>query len=113
MDFWIRSQNRTALTKINSIGIEYDKKLIGYGKICVKLGEYATKERALEVLDEIQSKLKATFLMKPKNDNYSKYVEDGKRYLEELNDISIVTGDRCFNLEPINSDVYVYEMPKE
>lgn len=24
-----------------------------------------------------------------------------------------ITGDRCFDLEPINSDVYVYEMPKE
>ena len=113
MELWIRSQDRIALTKINSIGIEYDKKLVGYGKICVKLGEYATKERALEVLDEIQSKLKGTFLMKMKDDKYSKYIEDGKRYLEDLNSIYVVTGDRCFDIEPINKDIYVYEMPKE
>jgi len=54
MELWVRSQDKLALTKINSIGIEYDKKLVGYGKICVKLGEYKTKERALEVLTEIQ-----------------------------------------------------------
>ena len=40
MELWIRSQDRMALTKINSIGIEYDKSLVGYGKVCVKLGEY-------------------------------------------------------------------------
>lgn len=54
MELWIRSQDRIALTKINSIGIEYDKELIGYGNVCVKLGKYSTKERALEVLNEIQ-----------------------------------------------------------
>jgi hypothetical protein len=57
MDLWVRSQDKLALTKVNSIGIEYDKKLVGYGNICVKLGEYKTKERALEVLDEIQSRI--------------------------------------------------------
>ena len=113
MELWIRSQDKLALTKINSIGIEYDKKLVGYGKICVKLGEYKTKERALEVLDEIQSKLKGTFLMKMRDDKYSKYIEDGKRYLEDLNGIHVVTGDNCFDIEPINKDIYVYEMPKE
>jgi hypothetical protein len=55
MELWIRSQDKLSLTKINSIGIEYDKKLVGYGNVCVKLGEYKTKERALEVLDEIQN----------------------------------------------------------
>ena len=116
MELWIRSQDRAKLCEARFFELDNDKT----GIFCfngesysVFAGKYKSKERALEVLDEIQSKLKATFLMKPKNDNYSKYVEDGKRYLEELNDISIVTGDRCFNLEPINSDVYVYEMPKE
>ena len=115
MELWIRSQDKKRLEKSTGFHIVMASKnefdiVNSYMTI---MGRYKTKEKALEVLDEIQSKLKATFLMKPKNDNYSKYVEDGKRYLEELNDISIVTGDRCFNLEPINSDVYVYEMPKE
>lgn len=116
MELWIRSQDRAKLCEAIHFELSSSElSILGQNKAYygVVLGTYKSKERALEVLDEIQSKLKPTFLMKPKNDNYSKYVEDGKRYLEELNDISIVTGDRCFNLEPINSDVYVYEMPKE
>ena len=60
MDLWIRSQDKTRLSKINSIqygeyqGAHY---INGY---CINdvdnidLGIYATKERALEILDEIQ-----------------------------------------------------------
>lgn len=68
MELWVRSQDKISLTKINSIGIEYDKKLVGYGNVCVKLGEYKTKERALEVLDEIQK-----YILLPNTDN-SAYV---------------------------------------
>ena len=115
MKLWIRSQNRLRL--VNAIenitithGLEPNYQMfVGITYI----GEYKTEERALEVLDEIQSKLKATFLMKSKDNKYNKYIVDGKRYLEELNDIEIVTGDGYFELEPINSDVYIYEMPKE
>jgi hypothetical protein len=64
MELWVRSQDKLALTKVNSIGIEYDKKLVGYGNICVKLGEYKTKERALEVLDEIQGKITQNEVLK-------------------------------------------------
>lgn len=116
MELWIRSQDKNILCEaihfeLSASGLS----ILGQNKAYygVVLGTYKSKERALEVLDEIQSKLKGTFLMKSKDDKYNKYVEDGKRYLEELNDISIVTGDMYFDVEPINSDVYVYEMPKE
>ena len=67
MNLWIRSQDKMALVKINStIGLKYgDLKTIianyqpdftdkydGYYDV---LGTYATKERALEVIDEIQN----------------------------------------------------------
>jgi hypothetical protein len=71
MDLWVRSQDKLALTKVNSIGIEYDKKLVGYGNICVKLGEYETKERALEVLDEIQSRITRNEALKTMMPNVS------------------------------------------
>lgn len=100
MELWIRSQDKTVLTKINSIGIEYDKKLIGYGNVCVKLGEYATKERALEVLDEIQNILKPQMIIS----------KVGKPIAE--------TCDGTIYREPDEYDfkelsTYVYEMPKE
>lgn len=67
MDLWIRTQNRENTVKIiNGYGLKYnDKKTIianyqpdftdkydGYYDV---LGTYKTKERALEVLDEIQN----------------------------------------------------------
>lgn len=59
MELWIRSQDKEILMLINTIAIAKDEvgSIIGYGidgKIKVELGTYATKERALEVLDEIQ-----------------------------------------------------------
>ena len=114
MELWIRSQNRSQLAKITGV-LLLDKEIRGFTNTnyFYELGIYKTKKRALEVLDEIQSKLKATFLMKLKDEKFSKYVEDCKRYSEDLNGICVVTGDRCFDLEPINKDIDVYEMPKE
>lgn len=56
MDLWIRSQNKKQLSKSNKIYIkllntEYE---ILSGDVFYILGSYKTKERALEVLDEIQ-----------------------------------------------------------
>ena len=71
MNLWIRSQDKEDLIKINSLWImgnqlwmevpfyEFHRKLgltiSGHNH---KLAEYSTKERALEVLDEIQTLLK-------------------------------------------------------
>ncbi len=101
MELWIRSQDRIALTKINSIGIEYDKKLIGYGNVCVKLGNYSTKQRALEVLDEIQSILKPTIKINYEYDD-SQPIMNGE-WLKSLKEES--------KIEELST--YVYEMPKE
>ena len=59
MELWIRSQDKRILQKVDSIYLNanYDNR-----RICTNdsrdyesdLGEYKTKERALEVLDEIQ-----------------------------------------------------------
>ena len=68
MDLWIRSQDKEKLVKINSLqygeyqGTHY---INGY---CINeadnidLGIYATKERALEVLDEIQDLLQNAYV---------------------------------------------------
>lgn len=73
MNLWLRSQDRKMLLKPNFI--EYEKKTVEnktnlycgihriitfYNGIHYVLGEYKTQKRALEVLDEIQEKIKDT-----------------------------------------------------
>ena len=68
MELWIRSQDKMNLVKVRQIGVNYqdNKQIIanytpelyensgGYYEL---LGTYKTKERALEVLTEIQNKI--------------------------------------------------------
>lgn len=60
MDLWIRSQDKKTLTKISEVAISYGGVTIRgiIGDYSRWLGEYKTKERALEVLNEIQNKIK-------------------------------------------------------
>ena len=65
MDLWIRSQSRETLIKAGKIFAE-DEEV--YAKVDNEFGErigvYKTKERALEVLDEIQNILKPQKIIK-------------------------------------------------
>ena len=73
MELWIRSQDERILQKVDNVYLNanYDNR-----RICSNdsrdyesdLGEYKTKERALEVLDEIQK-----YILLPNTDN-SAYV---------------------------------------
>lgn len=58
MDLWIRSQNKKELIKINHL-VLIDEEIRGVidNGCYIMLGSYKTKERALEVLDEIQKLL--------------------------------------------------------
>jgi hypothetical protein len=101
MELWIRSQNRENTVKIiNQYGLKYnDNKTIianyqpdftdKYDGYYETLGTYNSKERALEVLDEIQ-----------------KYLESGHIVLPTSNFGNINTTQ----LDVINK---IYEMPKE
>ena len=60
MDLWIRSQDKELLTKVIDIYKQADTNEIwAYSDKGVKncLGFYATKKRALEILDEISDEL--------------------------------------------------------
>ena len=66
MELWIRSQDKTQLAQITGLLLN-DNEIRGftnYHQNYYELGTYKTKERALEVLDEIQAilspKLKTT-----------------------------------------------------
>lgn len=58
MELWIRSQDKIFLRKVNTIGIVESRDFWGIeDNFRVSFGKYKTKERALEVLDEIQNKI--------------------------------------------------------
>ena len=58
MNLWIRSQDRTFLRKVNTIGIVEGRDFWSIDEnLTVSFGKYKTKERAIEILDEIQDEL--------------------------------------------------------
>lgn len=91
MDLWIRSQNKETLLKINYLWA--DENTIRCEDEL--LAEYKTKGRAIEVLDEIQTKIM---------DSYQLY---------EINRVNLedCTGTHKFKI-PCQLPV-IYEMPKE
>lgn len=112
MELWIRSQDRKDLVKVNSLWImdnqiwmevpfyENHKKLgltvSGHNH---KLAEYKTKERALEVLDEIHKCI---------TDKEILYVY--KNILQIANKNSLKEDEKIIDRA---TEIAVYEMPKE
>ena len=91
MELWIRSQDRETIMKIDRVDIDREKEIWvnGYD---VFVAKYKTKERALEVLDEIQD------LLVPKLHHVCDRDLEG-------NEVKVL------GLDYIQS--IVYEMPKE
>ena len=88
MKLWIRSQDENVLQKTNALFIaNTDKNIFSIidNVNMTKYGTYSTKERALEVLDEIQN-----FMLCNREYGYTANV-----YINEL------------------ANCYIYEMPKE
>ena len=111
MDLWIRSQDRETLIKTENVSIDSENYIIGNlisddnKSVCDywRLGHYKTKERALEVLDEIQKLLTPKIIIK--NEGRDCVALDGTIYRTNI-------------VSNINSDIqqlstYVYEIPKE
>ena len=63
MELWVRSQDRTFLRKVNTIGIVEGRDFWSIDEnLTISFGKYKTKERALEVLDEIQDLLQNAYV---------------------------------------------------
>ena len=97
MNLWIRSQDRESLDKVDNLYISVGNYICYYvekGKEVPntyyrpsgELGRYETKERALEVLDEIQQNIET------QEENYLLSDENG-----------IITGQKYYG--------YIYQMP--
>lgn len=59
MSIWVRSQDKEFLMKVDNINLELNRLFTFVGGVTTAftLGTYKSKERALEVLDEIDSKI--------------------------------------------------------
>ena len=109
----MRSQDRETLKKINDIEIDYlnfkkysyTKDIESKGEYSIRgngetLGQYKTKERALEVLDEIQNILKPQMILS----------KVGKPIAETCDGLVYREPDE-YDIKEIST--YVYEMPKD
>lgn len=78
MELWIRSRDKMNLVKVRQVNVNYqnNKQIIANyipelyensGEFYELLGTYKTKERALEVLDEIQNYMKKSVFAKKIN----------------------------------------------
>lgn len=117
MDLWIRSQDGKLLTKVQSIGIYQNHFGKGFDIGC-GFSTYATykkEARAMQVLNEIQNKIKGKYLMEQKSDVMfdGSTIEKARQYFENLNEISLISGDSNFDIVPINNEIVIYQMPKE
>lgn len=63
MELWVRSQDKTFLRKANTIGIVEGRDFWSIDEnLTVSFGKYKTKERAIEILDEIQDLLQNAYV---------------------------------------------------
>lgn len=92
MKLWVRSQDKECLTMVNHLYTNDNCEIKQQNDLI--LATYKSKERALEVLDEIQNKL-----LKSKYDKASEDYGKHSDYKDTLIEIS--------------SSNYVYEMPEE
>lgn len=127
MELWIRSQDRKDLINASeylsieetnfSADIEY---VIEHNKRpffiecsnCI-LGFYATKERALEVMDEISNKIRNQFIVKSNALLRPLELMKEKKFLEAQYNGDYIIEDKTFEITPVNSGIIYYEMPEE
>ena len=114
MELWIRSQDKTKLIKVSNVQYTYrkgdlysdvrGKHYIGtyYDNLEI-LGDYATKERAIEILDEIQNILKPKYILN------SSSIRPDDSWVE--NGVIFQNYDGNAKIQELST--FVYQMPKD
>ena len=106
MELWIRNQNKGILQRTNALFISHSAENIWSiidNQNMTKYGEYETRERALDILDEIQNLLNPMLVFK--NCNCTQEMLDN---IKEAG--ACVVSDNT-HIEQIQT--CIYEMPKE
>lgn len=102
MNLWVRSQDKECLTNISNIQYIYKNNMHGLGTYYDNLkilGTYKTKERALEILDEIQNILKPQLIIK-----------NSGKIIGSFED-TLVREGATYELKELST--FVYQMPKD
>lgn len=117
MELWIRSQDKKKLCVAKYFELDNDETGIfcfNRESYSVFVGKYSTKERALEILDEIQNRFHQTFIYDlnclVSERDYRK-IKSGLEH--EYPSKEFMIQPQHYELKPINSDVVIYEMPVE
>ena len=118
MELWIRSQDRERLIKVDGIKTycsESYKDTLYELEDCKynTLGSYKSKERVLNILDEISNKIKNQFILKEKTILKPEDLLHHKRWLEYEYNCDFIAQDESYEIHPINSNIIYYEMPEE
>jgi len=119
MSLWIRSQDKTELVKVE--GIKYEKVPVGHSLLVpyefgvFNVGQYESKERALEILNDIQSKLFSSNRVIVQTQNPCKKEDkyEVQMDFESLNGIPAIVHDISTTVTPMNQEGYIYEMPEK
>lgn len=99
MELWIRSQDKSALNCVKNIRINGVDIMCYNGEV---LGTYSTRERALEVLTEIQKIISPQSIRKSFQIEQEQFCNGTVCLKPELNDVEI-----------FEFSSYVYDMPEE
>lgn len=104
MELWIRSQDRTVLRKVNTIGIVEGRDFWSIDEnLTVSFGKYKTKERAIEVLDEIEKLIKPIIIFQN--------CQVDKSIIEKIKEIGCCMVNDDARVEQISQAFY--QMPEE
>lgn len=102
MELWVRNQDKEILLKVNELEIETNMIIAFDGNKYQCLGTYKTKERALQVLDEIQDILKPKMIVNTYKVEQAELC-DGTQFIQPMLD----------DIQVQSTTSYVYQMPKD
>ena len=116
MELWIISQDKECVMKVDRLDYDlsnYEHRIVANGFITI-LAKYPTKKRALEILNEIANAIANQYIVKPNSLFEMKYIDEESKRLEYLYPgKEFIMESPGFEIKPINTDIYVYEMPQE
>lgn len=115
MELWIIAQDRETLIKVDRLDYdisEYKHRIVANG-FQTLVAEYKTKKRALEVLNDISSKIKNQFIVEVAGLWKLEDVMKMRDTLKSNYEGEFIMETKPLKIKPINQNLIYYEMPQE
>ena len=116
MELWVRDKSKTVLQKVERVEYNYRNGLHSVMVGLDSIGTYATQERCLEIIDEIQKLLMSG---NPENafialkDCFFEDDDEIKQIVERARENKFIAVGGGADIEFMQPNVLVYEMPQE